>query len=76
MRQILKWSGFALVAFGIAVFPFAIWFPGPWGVISLVMVIAGCLLLVLVLPASSLFPIPDEPINEPDDVSDQDKPVQ
>ncbi len=50
----LKWPGFALVAFGVAVFPFAIWFPGPWGVISLVMIMAGCVLLVLSLKGAGL----------------------
>jgi hypothetical protein len=49
MRSTLKWLGFALVAAGVAVFPFAIWFPGPWGVIALLCVMAGCLLLLLAL---------------------------
>lgn len=53
MRQILKWPGFALVALGITVFPFAIWYPGPWGVISLVMIMVGCFMLVIARPAES-----------------------
>ena len=36
-----------MVVLGVAVFPAAIWFPGPWGVISLLLVIAGCFVLVL-----------------------------
>ena len=36
MRAFFRWLGFAMVAGGIAVFPFAIWFRGPWGVITLV----------------------------------------
>ena len=48
MRTASKWLGFALVATGVAVFPFAIWFPGPWGTIALVLVILGCIVLVLV----------------------------
>mgnify|MGYP001576080142 CR=1 FL=1 len=46
MNALLKWTGFAGVAFGIAVFPFAIWFPGPWGTISLLLVMFGCVFLV------------------------------
>lgn len=49
MSVTLKWLGFALVAAGVAVFPFAIWFSGPWGVISLLCVMAVCVLLLLVL---------------------------
>ncbi len=49
MATPLKWLGFALVAAGVAVFPFAIWFPGPWGVISLLCIMAGCVVLLLVL---------------------------
>ncbi len=51
MSGALKWLGFALVAIGVAVFPFAIWFPGPWGVIALVLIMIGCVLLVLALKA-------------------------
>ena len=46
MRKLLRWLGFAMVSFGIVCFPFAIWFPGPWGVISLVLVMGGCFVLV------------------------------
>jgi hypothetical protein len=49
-----KWFGFVLVATGVAVFPFAIWFPGPWGVIALVLVMIGCFMLVAVLRARSI----------------------
>ena len=35
-----------MVVLGVAVFPAAVWFPGPWGVISLLLVIAGCFVLV------------------------------
>jgi Na+/melibiose symporter-like transporter len=60
MRQIFKWAGAALVALGVAVFPFAIWFEGPWGVLSLVMVMIGCFLLVLCLRGTGMV-APDEP---------------
>jgi len=43
----VKWIGAGMVALGVAVFPAAVWFPGPWGVISLLLVIAGCFVLVL-----------------------------
>jgi hypothetical protein len=46
MRTLLKWLGFAMVAFGIVCFPFAIWFPGPWGTIALLGVMGGCFALV------------------------------
>lgn len=58
MRASLKWLGFALVAAGIAVFPFAIWFPGPWGVISLLVIMAGCVVLLVVKRT------PEEPVEE------------
>ena len=54
MRAAFKWLGFALVAIGVAAFPFAIWYPGPWGVISLVLVMIGCFVLVAVLRARSI----------------------
>lgn len=66
MRQAFKWPGFALVALGIAVFPFAIWFEGPWGVMSLVMIMVGCVLLVLSLRGAGLV-VPDEHNEEPGD---------
>ena len=66
MRQAFKWPGFALVALGITVFPFAIWFEGPWGVLSLVMIMIGCVLLVLSLRGSGLMP-PHEHNEEPGD---------
>jgi len=69
MRQAFKWPGFALVAFGVAVFPFAIWFEGPWGVLSLVMVMIGCFLLVLTLRGSGLV-VPDEPGEVADQTQD------
>ena len=46
IRNASKWLGAAMVVFGIVCFPFAIWFPGPWGVLSLVLIIVGCFLLV------------------------------
>jgi hypothetical protein len=46
MQATLKWTGFAMVAFGITVFPFAIWVPGPWGVIALLLVMFGCVVLL------------------------------
>ena len=46
MWTALKWLGFAMVAGGIAVFPFAIWFSGPWGVITLLVVAVGCVVLI------------------------------
>jgi len=66
MRQAFKWPGFALVALGIAVFPFAIWYPGPWGVMSLVMIMFGCVLLVLALRGSGLVAL-DEQTEAPGD---------
>src|SRR5512141_1449016 len=61
MRTSLKWLGFALVAAGIAVFPFAIWFPGPRGGVSLLSIMAGCVVLLLVLKRS--------PVDRDEDVS-------
>lgn len=58
MRQAFKWPGFTLVALGIAVFPFVIWLPGPWGVMSLLMIMIGCVLLVLSLRGTGLV-VPD-----------------
>ena len=75
MRQLFKWPGFALVVLGIAVFPFAIWFPGPWGVISLVMIMTGCFLLVFARPASSGLGERDEAGDGSSDGIDQDKRV-
>jgi hypothetical protein len=45
MRAAAKWLGFLFVAGGIAVFPFVIWFSGPWGVATLLVIGIGCLLL-------------------------------
>ncbi len=59
MRTSFKWLGFALVAAGVAVFPFAIWFPGPWGVMSLLTIMVGCVVLLLVVKRT-----PDEPVEE------------
>ena len=42
----VKWLGAGMVVLGVAVFPAAVWFPGPWGVISLLLVIVGCFVLV------------------------------
>jgi hypothetical protein len=53
MLAFLRWLGFAMVAGGIAVFPFAIWFPGPWGVIALALVALGCLVLVAAIRAAA-----------------------
>ena len=53
MRTVFKWLGFVLVASGIAAFPFAIWLPGPWGVLSLVLVMIGCMVLVATLTGRS-----------------------
>ena len=73
MRQILKWPGFALVAIGIIVFPLAIWFPGPWGVISLVMIMLGCFMLVFARPTSSDVGDSDEPSPSVDTEKGPDK---
>jgi hypothetical protein len=54
MRTAFKWLGFALVAAGVAVFPSAIWFAGPWGVAALVLVIVGCAVLVAGLRARTI----------------------
>jgi hypothetical protein len=48
------------------VFPFAIWYPGPWGVMSLVMIMIGCVLLVLALRGSGLVAL-DVQIEAPGD---------
>jgi hypothetical protein len=66
MRTALKWLGVALVVTGVAVFPFAIWFPGPWGVISLALVIIGCVLLVAAMGARAVDGGGDEHRDRPD----------
>ena len=59
---LLKWPGAAAVMAGVACFPMAIWFPGPWAVISLLLVMGGCVLLVAALRAQrALMPEEDEP---------------
>jgi hypothetical protein len=54
MRTVFKWLGFVLVTSGIAVFPFAIWVPGPWGVLSLLLVMIGCMVLVATFTGRSV----------------------
>lgn len=49
MRAIAKWLGAALVTVGVIAFPAAIWYPGPWGVVSLLLVMFGCVFLVAAL---------------------------
>lgn len=53
MRTVFKWLGVLLVAAGIAVFPLAIWIPGPWGVLSLLLVMIGCMVLVVTMRGRS-----------------------
>lgn len=73
MRQTFKWTGVGLVVFGIAVFPLAIWFVGPWGVLSLVMIMIGSFLLVLSLRGTGLV-VPDEPAGAGADKGDDGRP--
>lgn len=75
MRHILKWPGFALVAIGITVFPFAIWYPGPWGVLSLVMIMVGCFMLVIARPTPVELTEPEEASPSVDAAKDRDKPA-
>lgn len=60
MRKLLKWLGFAMVAFGIVCFPFAIWFPGPWGTLALLLVMGGCFALVGAMRGTPKEYSPDE----------------
>ena len=75
MRRVLKWPGFNLVALGITVFPFAIWYPGPWGVLSLVMIMVGCFMLVIARPAESGLAGSDEAESPIAYEDDRDKPA-
>lgn len=47
MRACLKWLGVAMVVTGVASFPMVIWMiTGPWAVVCLLLVMAGCVLLL------------------------------
>lgn len=60
----LKWPGAAAVMAGVACFPMAIWFPGPWAVLALLLVMGGCVLLVAALRAQRALTPEDEPDGE------------
>lgn len=62
MRAYLKWLGVAMVVTGVAGFPMAIWIiTGPWAVLCLLLVMAGCVLLLFApRPEASAAPEADD----------------
>ena len=66
MKTAARWLGFALVAAGVAVFPFTIWFPGPSSTLALVSIILGCFVLLFALERKPL-ELPEIAADDPDE---------
>jgi hypothetical protein len=75
MRTLLKWLGFAMVVFGIVCFPFAIWFPGPWATIALLLVMGGCFALVGAMYGAPVTGSTDEPAETDRSTDRADPPI-